>query len=139
MLPRLPLDLRALATVISIHDGLIRQITSDPEQHTLFLSLCCGDNQVGYFNLDLNYSQVFFLPSERDNLAALEADKKSTAMYDEVDIETGKFVHRILFLAPDKRPFRPNRYHEVSIHFEQLRLVRTPCDSPYIASRTSAV
>ena len=139
LLSRLPPDVRTLATSVSLHDGFIRQIISDPEQSTLFLGLCCGDNQVGYCNLDLYYSQVFFLPSERENLAALEVDRKSTVMYDEVDIESGRFVHRILFLAPSKPPSRLNRYHEVSMHFEQLRLVRTPCDSPYIASRTGAV
>ena len=77
LLSRLPLDVRTLASDISLHDGLIRQILFDQEQSTLFLSLCCGDNQVGYFNLDLHYSQVFFMLSERENLAALEADKKA--------------------------------------------------------------
>ena len=155
LLPQWPPDVQALASRISLHDGLIRELSWDTQEATLFLCLRCGDNQVGYFDLDLHYSGVHFSPLDWASLLTLNANKNSSALYDEVDEEDGRFVHRILFISDRRvrrsRRFRASRqvrmsrrgmvaraamksrYYEVVIRFEQLRLKITPRDSRFDA------
>ena len=144
LLRRWPTPVRMLANSISLHDGFIRNFVWDTQESTLFLRLRCGDLQVGYFDLDLHYSGVLFSQLDWTSLTALSANKNSSALYDEVDEEDGRFVHRILFISYRKvrrsRRFRTSRrvrmsrrgvvsragvrsrYSEVTIRFEKLHL-----------------
>ena len=156
LLSQWPPDVQTLATLVSLHDGLIRKFAWNMQEAALFLRLRCGDNQVGYFDLDLHYSGVLFSPVNWANLVALNASKNSSALYDEVDEEDGRFVHRILFISDRRirrsRRFRVSRqvrmsrrgvasragkrsrYSESAIRFQQLRLVTTPRESRFDAS-----
>lgn len=156
LLPQWPPDVRELASRINLHDGLIRKFVWNTHQATLFLRLRCGDNQVGYFDLDLHYSGVLFSQYDWMSLLTLNANKNSSALYDEVDEEAGRFVHRILFISyrrvrrsrrfrlssgvrwwnriKSRRRFRlKSRYREVALQFEELHLVTTPCESRFDA------
>ena len=113
LLKQWPTPVRMLANSISLHDGLIRELSWDTQKATLFLRLRCGDLQVGYFDLDLRYSGVHFSPLNWGNLLAVSINKTSNALYDEVDEEDGRFVHRILFISYRRvrrsRRFRASR------------------------------
>ena len=153
LLSQWPSDVQTLAARINLHDGLIRELSWNTDEATLFLDLRCGDNQLGYFDLDLHYFGVLFSPLEWACLLTLNANKNGSALYDEVDEEDGRFVHRILFMA-SRRVRRPRRYrvprqmrvsrrsmvsraakkfryHELIIRFEKLRLVTAPCGSRF--------
>ncbi len=116
LLPGLPPEVQALATDISIHDGLLWKAEADPEHGSLRLALRCGDLQVGYFDLELEYEQVDFVPELAQALRKLSVVKleqpskpyPNEALYDELDQEGDLLVHRILFLcdAPRQRQAR---------------------------------
>lgn len=129
LLPQWPPDVQALAVRISLHDGLIRELSWDMEQATLFLRLRCGDLQVGYFDLDLHYSGVLFSLPALESLAALKTDKVGESLYDEMDEEDGLFVHRILFISRERIKGGWFEYYEAAIRFEQLCLVTMPRES----------
>lgn len=111
ILPSLPPEVQTLATSINIHDGLLWKAEADPEQGLLRLALRCGDLQVGYFDLELEYQQVDFVPEMTEalrKLSAVRLDQPSLpypneALYDEVDQEGDFLVHRILFWHEDWR------------------------------------
>jgi hypothetical protein len=144
LLPKWLPDVQTLAARINLHDGLIRECSWKPDEAELFLRLRCGDLRVGYFDLDLHYSGVLLSPLEWGTLLLLSANKNSSALYDEVDKENGRFVHRILFLLsrwgrsprrinayrhiklPLRRAKREFYYREITIRFERLHLVTTP-------------
>lgn len=111
LLPNLPPEVRRLATRINIHDGLLWEVAVNLEQGTLRLTLRCGDLQVGYFDLELEYEQVVFVPEMTEalrELSVVRLDQPSRpypneALYDEVDQEGNFLVHRILFWHEDWR------------------------------------
>lgn len=111
ILPSLPPEVQTLATSINIHDGLLWKAEADPEQGLLRLALRCGDLQVGYFDLELEYQQVDFAPElikalrrlSVVNLEQLSTPYPNEALYDEVDRNDALVVHRILFWHDDWR------------------------------------
>ena len=111
LLPNLPLEVQRLATSINIHDGLLWKVAANLEQESLRLVLRCGDLQVGYFDLELEYQQVDFVPEltaalQKLSIVRLEqpsAPYPNEALYDEVDQEDDFLVHRILFWHEDWR------------------------------------
>lgn len=134
LLPQWPPDIQALAVGISLHDGLIRELSWDADEATVFLNLRCGNLQVGYFDLDLHYSGVLFSPPDLQSLAVLKSDKVGEALYDEMDEKEGRFVHRILFISSEKIKKGWFEYYEVAVRFQQLRLVTTPRKSRFDAN-----
>ena len=106
LLPSLPPEVQRLATRISLHDGLLWEALVDRGQARLRLTLRCGDLQVGYFDLELEYAGVSFSLGAIEALRRLSAARLhrpwlpyfGEALYDEVDAEDGLIVHRILFL-----------------------------------------
>jgi hypothetical protein len=157
MLRRWPPPVRWLANSVSLHDGHIREFSWNLNEATLFLRLRCGDLQVGYFDLDLHYSGVLFSPLDWGSLLTLNANNGSNALYDEMDEEAGRFVHRILFIASRRvrsshryrasrqvrisrrgrvsRAKRKFRYYENAIRFQHLRLMRTPRENRFDVNR----
>ncbi len=134
LMPYLPPDVQTFAASVSLHDGLLSRAVADTEQATLRLTLRCGDNQVGYFDLDLHYIQVLFTPEAVESLAGLAASPSfedmhnmyrcSEALYDELDRESETFVHRILFL-------RGREWHEMTVRFGQMQWRTTPREFRY--------
>jgi len=134
LLPQWPCDVQRLATRISLHDGLIRELSWNTDEATLFLRLRCGDLQVGYFDLNLHYSGVLFPPLGLESLAVLKSDKVGSALYDELDEEGKCFVHRILFISREKIKEGWFEYYEAVIRFQQLHLVTTPRENRFDVS-----
>ena len=107
----LPPEVQTLAASVNIHDGLLWRAEADPEQGLLRLALRCGDLQVGYFDLELEYQQVDFAPElikALRRLSVVKLEQPSTpypneALYDEVDRNDAFVVHRILFWHEDWR------------------------------------
>ncbi len=122
ILPDLPATVQTIARGVNIHDGLIRSIQVNRRPGTLILRLRCGDLQGGYFDLDLRYSSVDFTSSNLADLAAIAADERTEALYDEVDrtesAEPRLAVHRILFWPRG----------EIEIVFGALALSLVPTD-----------
>ncbi len=156
LLRQWPSYVRLLANSINLHDGQLRKFAWNIDEATLFLRLRCGDLQVGYFDLDLHYSGVLFSQADWASLLTLSASKSSSALYDEVDEDNGRFVHRILFISyrrtrrsrrfrlqrgiklwnriKSRRRFRPkSRYREAAIQFEKSSLTVTPREGRFDA------
>ncbi|MBV9495425.1 MAG: DUF4085 family protein [Acidobacteria bacterium] len=88
LLDRLSAPLRRLATDLSMHDAIVKNVQR--AERSLSLSLRVGDRQRGYFDLDLRYEDV----SSLRGMAAVGSE----VLQDEVDIDDdGAFVHRFLF------------------------------------------
>lgn len=156
LLPGLPPEVQTLATSINIHDGLLWAAKANPEQESLRLVLRCGDLQVGYFDLELEYKATVSaeLTEALRNLSVVRLNQPLTpypteALYDEVDREGEFLVHRILFWHEDWRHrqagrrlrrqrrdgrrqkrhhlrLRGNFYEELTIRFKGLGLSITP-------------
>jgi hypothetical protein len=95
--PRLPADARLLAEQLSLHDGLFRRLIVNQTAQTCRMELRCGDLQVGYFDLDIEYRDASFMALDVDNAATIVDGEHSEILYDEVDIiGNGRFVHRLL-------------------------------------------
>lgn len=161
LLPHWPSDVQRLAAHISLHDGLIRELAWNTDEATLHLRLRYGDLQVGYFDLDLHYSGVLFSQLDWSSLLALSANRRSSsALYDEVDEDAGRFVHRILFISyrrvrrsrrfglsrgikiwnrikSPRRFGKKSRYREVALRFETLRVTTTPRESRFDSDATA--
>ncbi len=121
---RLPASARCLARELNLHDGLIRRVTYDKAGRELRLELRCGDNQLGYFDLDLTYLGAILDRSDVAVLREVARDAETELWYDEVDLaEEGMFLHRMLFY--------PAR--ECEIMFRGLGLRVIPRDDRRIA------
>ncbi len=117
-------NIAKLATRISLHDGLVRRVVIDRRTVELKLELLCGDNQVGYFDLDLTYRGVQWDGFDLEVLERRARDRRTEILYDEVDVlSDGVFEHALLFWPED----------EVSIRFYELDIVKTVRDEPSIA------
>jgi hypothetical protein len=78
--PQLPPHVRKLATHnINLHDGLIRRVALDRPARRLAISMRCGDLQVGYFDIDLAYSDVDLNLLNAKVLKAIARDPKNDA------------------------------------------------------------
>ena len=122
LLPGLPPDVQTLAG-ISLHDGLLFHLAAEAD--SLEMTLRCGDLQVGYFDLALNYFGVIHSADLAETLtklapipsrqAARQIARYSEAMYDEIDVDGDWIIHRILFLLHDN-------HHELTVRFKDLAL-----------------
>lgn len=131
LLTHLPPAVQTLAGT-NLHDGLLFHLVGDTS--FLGMTLRCGDLQVGYFDLALDYSRV--LPSAEftetlEELAPLPsrdaADhiaRYSEALYDELDVDGEWIIHRILFTSRSS-------YHELTVRFKDLALLTQGCTKRY--------
>ena len=105
--PQLPPRLATLARKISLHDGLIHHVNVDLPEANLTLDLVCGDLQIGYFDLRLQYRCVDWSSVDRKILARRALDEETEVLYDEVDrLADGSYEHRLLFWPEDEVAFR---------------------------------
>ncbi len=122
LLPHLPPDVQTLANT-NLHDGLLFYLASGAD--SLEMTLRCGDLQVGYFDLVLNYFGVVSSAEFTEMLAEIapvthrRAAKHNTrcseALYNEIDMDGEWIIHRILFIAG-------NNYQEMTVRFKDLVL-----------------
>ncbi len=117
LIPQLPAPVMELATRVSVHDRLIRRVKVNIVQRLLGIELSCGDRQVGYFDLDLNYSDVVVSRDVVETLKIVATDTTIRILYDEIDLSGSGYVHRLAF----------SPYGEVDIVFGQLSLAMRSC------------
>ena len=119
LLPSLPPDLARLAGELSLHDGLIRQIVIDRPADSLTLKLRCGNQQTGYFDLDILYEGVVWKYLELDVLANRARDRRTEL----IDVEfhqrdDGLYEHCMRFSPSD----------DTCIRFKDARISVVPRD-----------
>jgi hypothetical protein len=93
------LDAPVLALALSdLHDARFLDIANDPQSRTFGVRLRIGFKRIGYADLHLRYEGVD-LSAVGGDLDALLADPMTEVIYHEVDIDAGRFEHRLL-LSP---------------------------------------
>lgn len=113
LLPHLPKPVATIAADISLNDALIRKICLHTVEHWVILELLCGDQQYGYFDLSLTYTQVDFDLLDIEEFACIARDPRTEILYTEVDlVADGVYEHRILF----------SPHGEVTLRFRELEV-----------------
>ena len=98
VLGQLPATVRCVARELTLHDGLIRRVIYDRTGRELRLELRCGDNQLGYFDLDLTYMGAILDQADLVVLRDAALDTETEMWFDEIDLAgDGAFIHRVLF------------------------------------------
>jgi hypothetical protein len=103
VLPHLPEALRLLSGqpdelgYVSLRDGVVEWWVLD-RPRSLTLQLFCGDLQLGYRRLVLQYrGRIELVGADEQDLRRWLDDTRTEFLYDEVDIvEDGRFEHRHL-------------------------------------------
>ncbi len=116
--PSMPASVKKLATATRLHDAEIDRISWDRRRRNLKLELVLIDDlkPPWSFGATLLYKGVQLSEDEIGLLAERARDRRTTILYDEVDLkENGTWVHRILFWPVG----------EISIWFSSLKLSRT--------------
>jgi hypothetical protein len=116
---------------LCLHDGRIRRVILCRSTKTLTLQLLCGDNQAGYFDLELLYGGVGLDTLDTAALARQGRNRHAEILRDEIDVdEENRYIHRIMFCpeyeirGDECYPlFRPE--DEVEIIFKDLKVIRT--------------
>jgi hypothetical protein len=94
----LPFSLKFLANNINLHDGIINKASYSSEKNSLSIVGIFGDLQVGYFNLEIRYLNIYKL--EKDTLTSIFKGQKLEVLSDEVElISKNLYSHRLLFLS----------------------------------------
>jgi hypothetical protein len=100
----LPDSVLALARLSGMDDGLVVSVRHERAVRRLRLTLRCGDLQVGYYDLILDYEEASLSPPDEWTLARVARSTRSDARYDydlayhEIDrSEDGQIEHRLLF------------------------------------------
>jgi hypothetical protein len=93
------LDAPVLALALSdLHDARFLNVAHDPDARALTLRLRIGFRRIGYADLHLRYEGVELAATDGDPDMLL-ADPRTEVIYHEVDVQDGRFVHRLL-LSP---------------------------------------
>lgn len=124
LLPSMPPELHQLVQgSVSLHDGLVLNARLSDPWEELRLLLNCGNEQDGFFDLDLKY-QALRPPGPTPALLEELVSSKAQARYDEFDrTDEGHLVHRILFWIGRDVPAGP--YRELEMVFGTLRMTQT--------------
>jgi hypothetical protein len=95
LLPTLPAPMRTFWQSESLHDAVVRSVTGREDRGDLLLELTSGDNERGYRIVRLSYRGV---PGDVYRaLAARPTDRPWEVLYDEIDVDNGMYIHRLLF------------------------------------------
>jgi len=98
--PPLPSDVSDLSRTVNLHDGLLRQYQLDQTARTIDLRFRAGDQQVGYFDLDVHYIDTAVDPGSDAVLRRALGERHYELLDDEFDAAGASWVHRFLF-SPD--------------------------------------
>ena len=118
---RLPATVYALGKGVNIHDGRFRAVQLIRLHRRIEMTLRCGDNQVGYFDLTLGYGFVDLRRTDTTVMKRIVDDPACEVLYDEIDV-TGRgddqyCVHRVICWPG---------YREFDIVFRTLRMRLEP-------------
>ena len=115
--PALPAPVRVLARELVLHAARIRRVGLDRRGRELRLELRCGDERLGWYDLDLTYLGAILDAADVARLAAAARAPETRLLFDEVDAAPdGAFLHRLLFWP----------YREVEVMFRALALRMLP-------------
>lgn len=127
---RLPSDLLALATEprLNLHDSRFKEVRVDRDAAEVQMAIACGNRQVGYRLVRLDFGRASIVP---DNLyllaAAVGAEFRSNHWH------RGRTVTEILAQEVDVRPdgryvlaLRLTPFYEFAVEFETLSLTDIP-------------
>ena len=101
--PQLPSDALDLSRTVNLHDGLLRRYQVDQAARTIDLRFRAGDQQVGYFDLDVHYLDAAVDPPSDKVLRRALGAPRYELLDDEFDAAAARWVHRLLF-SPDGEP-----------------------------------
>src|SRR4051812_13460922 len=82
--PALPATVRVLADLV-LHGARIRRVVLDRAGRELRLELRCGDERLGWYDLDLTYLGAVLDEADARVLRAAAGEEASVVMHDEVD------------------------------------------------------
>jgi hypothetical protein len=94
VLPLLSAGAERLVHDVNLHDAVLKDCTVDDP--TIMLRFVTGDLQRGYEFVDLTYSEAHVSGATVADVRRWLADPSAEVLYDEVDLEEGRFVHRYL-------------------------------------------
>lgn len=115
--PTLPATVRVLARELVLHAAGVRRVVLDRRGRELRLELRCGDERMGWYDLDLTYLGAILDAADVAALADAARTHESRVLYDEVDVAPdGAFLHRLLFWP----------YREAELMFRALALRLLP-------------
>jgi hypothetical protein len=113
--PPLPTEVRRLADTVNLHDALLTRLELDRRARTVHICFRAGDRQVGYFDIDLQYSGADLEPGAEATLRRALGRRDIELLDAELDSAGGAgWDHRFLF-APDG---------EASLTFSELKWAR---------------
>lgn len=106
----LPFTLKLLTKNLNLHDGLIKKVIILKNSKSLELQILCGDLQLGYFFLAIEYLEV--LNVSDIILTNFFKAKKLEVLSDEIKmLSKTSFSHKILF----------SNEQYIDIHFKDIR------------------
>lgn len=114
VLPLLSAGAEQLVQDVNLHDAVPKNCTVD--EPTIMLQFVAGDLQRGYEFVDLTYSEARVSGATVADVRRWLTDPSAEVLYDEVDLEEGRFVHRYLV--------NPGR--EFDVRFSGVELRRLP-------------
>jgi hypothetical protein len=95
----LPQKIRSFS-MLSLHDGLIKFSTIHMDTRILELCLRCGDLQVGYSDIGIEYHGVDFKQSKLTDFRKSVLSKKTEILYDEFDIGSDGLIKHSYSFTP---------------------------------------
>ncbi|HEU4699129.1 MAG TPA: hypothetical protein VFS40_08115 [Gemmatimonadales bacterium] len=119
--PRLHATVRVLAGGLNLQNALIRRVVLDRTARELRLELRAGDEEAGFYDVDLTYLGAIVDAADVALLAEAARDPDTELLYDELDLSGGAggaeaYLHRLLFWP----------YRECEVLFDALALRLAP-------------
>ena len=126
-----PAEVLELARLSGVDDGLVVEVQHDRSEHVLTLTLRCGDNQMGYYDLIVRYEGATISPQDEQVLARVARTTKSDR-YHESDLafheldraEDGHIKHRFLFHPGREFTIRCQELHWEKVNRQSRMLPR---------------
>ena len=114
----LPFVLKILTDKINLHDAFIKKAILNNYDKIFIMYLIGGDNQVGYFFLNIKYFNISKVNST--NIKKLFYHKKIEVLYDEIErLSENLFSHRLIF----------DQEGEIEIIFKNIEITISNADS----------
>jgi hypothetical protein len=94
VLPALPADCAKLDSSVDLHDAVFQEVSLSEAGAAIAFTLVVGDNSRGYSEIVLKYWDT---PETMTALFdQMRAAQVRELLYDELDVESGRFVHRFV-------------------------------------------
>lgn len=105
---KIPFTIKLLARSIPLHDGKIKSIHIDSSNNKLEITIICGSNFAGYFEINILLKDACY---DTNEIEALEG-KSLEILYTEWELLEKGYNYKILFYP----------YHEISIDSSEVNI-----------------